>query len=100
MDKADGHAQCLAIIENVSEADPYYTCSKDFTVSNRLNIHQHTEDKKGLFVAFLNINGLRRNRDQFSSFLGEKGIHLLALKEKKVDNSYSKHQHLGYQKER
>ena len=84
------------------EADQYYTCSKEFTVSNRFNIHQHTEHKKGLFIASLTINGPRRHLDEISSFLGEKGIHVLALNERKMDNSCSKQltNILGYQQER
>ena len=72
------------------------------TFSNRPNIHQHTEHKKGLFIAALNINGLRRHLDEISSFINEKGIHVLALNETKLDNSYSKQltNIVGYQKER
>ena len=84
---------CLQSIENVREADPCYICSKEFTISNRFNNHQHTEHKKGLFIASLNINAslnIRRHLNKISSFLGEKGIHVLALNEAKMDNSYPK----------
>ena len=102
LNNTDGQAQCLQSIENVSEADPYYSCSKEFTVSSRINIHEHTEHKKGRFIASLNISGFRRHLDEISSSLGEKGIHLLALNETKVDNSYAKQltNILGYQQER
>ena len=92
----------MQITETVSEADPYYTCSKELTVSNRLNIHQHTEQKKGISIASLNINGLHRHFNEISSFLNQKGIHILAMNETKVENSYSKQlmNILGYQQER
>ena len=50
----------------------------------------------------MNINGLRRHLDEISSFLNGKGIHVLALNEAKVDNSYPKQltNILGYQQER
>ena len=62
-DTIDGQAQYLQLIENVSEVDPYPTLSKESTVSHRPLIHQHIEHKKGLFIAALNINGLRRHLD-------------------------------------
>ena len=50
----------------------------------------------------MNINGLHRHLDEISSFLNGKGIHVLALNETKVDNSYPKQltNILGYQQER
>ena len=61
-------------------------------MSNRFSIHQHTEQKKELFIAPLNINGLRCHFDEISS----------SLNETKVDNLYSKQltDILGYQQER
>ena len=90
VDITNGQVQYLQITENVIEADPYFTCSKKFTVSNRFNMHQNTGQKKGLFIASLNINALRHHLDEIASFLNNKGIHVLAFNETKVDNSCSK----------
>ena len=98
----DGQAQHLQLLENDSDVGPFPVSSLEPTFSNRSNIHQHTEHKKGLFIAALNINGLRRHLDEISSFINEKGIHVLALNETKLDNSYSKQltNIVGYQQER
>ena len=47
--------------------------------------------KKGLSFAALKVNGgLRSHHDEVSSLTKEKGIHILALNETKLVNSYPK----------
>ena len=43
-----------------------------------------------MVVASLNINSLLRHHDELSNFLFEKGIHILALNETKLDSKISK----------
>ena len=64
--------------------------------------HQHTGQNKGLSLAALNVNGLRSHHDEVSSLIKEKGIHILALNETKLVNSYPKEltNIEGYQQER
>ena len=46
--------------------------------------------RKGMVVASLNINSLLRHHDELSNFLFEKGFHVLALNETKLDSKISK----------
>ena len=46
--------------------------------------------RKGMVVASLNINSLLRHHDELSNFLFEKGIHILALNETKLDSKICK----------
>ncbi len=40
---------------------------------------------KGMVIASLNINSLPLHKDEISSFINKKGIHVLALNETKVE---------------
>ena len=46
--------------------------------------------KKGMAIASLNINGLRSHHDEIKMLLNDKGIHVLALNETKLDASVPK----------
>ena len=46
--------------------------------------------RKGMVIASLNINSLLRHHDELSNFLFERGIHILALNETKLDSKICK----------
>ena len=48
---------------------------------------QHLGFQRGMVIASLNINGLRSHLDETKLLLNEKGIHILALNETKLDGS-------------
>ena len=93
LDKTDGQAPNLdsSQIRGSIESKVY----------DRLG-HQDTGQNKGLSLAALNVNGLRSHHDEVSSLITEKGIHILALNETNLVNSYPKEltNIEGYQQER
>ena len=63
---------------------------------------QHLGYRKGMSIASLNVNSLRRHYDEIKLLLKNLGIHVLALKETKLDPEYPKELTTisGYQQER
>ena len=41
--------------------------------------------RKGMVIASLNVNSLPLHKDELSAFINDKGVHILALNETKLD---------------
>ena len=50
--------------------------------------HQHLGFGKGMIIASLNVNGLRRHFDKIQNILSSLGIHILALNKTKLDEKH------------
>ena len=74
--------------------------NQDTTLKGRS--HQHLGYRKGMSIASLNVNSLRRHYDEIKLLLKNLGIHVLALNETKLDPEYPKELTTisGYQQER
>ena len=75
------------------ENESYDTCETLHSSPRENGVTKHAGSlgfRKGMVIASLNVNSLPLHKDELSAFIKDKGIHILALNETKLDKKTPK----------